>query len=307
LIEPLIEIVPTQVAGIAIPRPSLPEPLARPPGRILFGRGGAIWVWAEGEVKALTPAAGNEQPSWSPDGSGIAYVHRGNSFSDIWIMDSSGREARQLTRNGNPVRSRSIWAFAPQWSPDGSLIAYLSDTGTRDLALWQMDPNGERVRRLSFLSDWTGGIQGPSWSPDGERLAVSAFLPDQPQQVFLFEVRANQWAALTAAPGGAYDPRFSPDGRHIAYVLREEGKHDLWLMNVETRNTLKLTSDGLSRAPVWSPSGDQLVFLSGRGGTWDIWTMAVLIDAEGSLGLGRARPVTRGANPDPASGLSWLR
>src|SRR5216684_173928 len=72
-IQPLIEaVVPTQVAGIAIPKPSLPEPLAKPPGLILFGRGGGIWVWAGGEVKALTPASSNEQPRWSPDGTGIA-------------------------------------------------------------------------------------------------------------------------------------------------------------------------------------------------------------------------------------------
>jgi TolB protein len=308
IIQPLIEaVVPTQVAGVAIPRPSLPEPLAKPPGLILFGRGGAIWVWAGGEVRPLTPAGGNEQPRWSPDGTGIAYVHRDNSYSDIWIMDASGREARQITRNGNPVRSKSVWAFAPQWSPDGKSIAYLSDATNYDLALWQMDPTGNGAHRLSFLADYTGGVQDPAWSPSGDRLAAAAFLPDQPEQVYIFDLRANRWFPQTAASDGAYEPRFSPDGRFLVYVMRSQGKHDLWLLDLDTRANVQLTADGLSRAPVWSSTGDQILYLSGADNTWDIWILGLSVDATGRIGPTRPRPVTRDLRADPASGLSWWR
>src|SRR5438874_835808 len=92
-VQPIVEaVVPTQVSGLIAPRLPFVEPPARPDGSILFARDGAIWEWSAGEVHALTPSGGNEQPRWSPDGFGIAYVQRGRGYSDIWVMDASGRE-----------------------------------------------------------------------------------------------------------------------------------------------------------------------------------------------------------------------
>src|SRR6266545_1322658 len=57
LIEPVLQaVVPTQVAGFVAPRLPGVEPLAKPAGRILFARDGAVWVWEEGDVRALTPS-----------------------------------------------------------------------------------------------------------------------------------------------------------------------------------------------------------------------------------------------------------
>jgi len=100
-------------------------------------------------------------------------------------------------------------------------------------------------------------------------------------------------AALASAPFTAYDlvslhrisdPQVSPDGRHVAYVMREtdreanRGRTDLWLLDLSARNPAprKLTHHAAGDThPRWAPDGSALYFLSTRSGSAQIWRLAL--------------------------------
>ncbi|MCG6921469.1 MAG: protein kinase [Acidobacteria bacterium] len=95
----------------------------------------------------------------SPDGASIALTTAG-SREDLYVLQSDGGEFRQLT--DDPFRDRG-----PQWSPDGSEIAFYSNrSGTYQV--WSIRPDGSGLRQLTDVAD---GAWFPYWSPDGKRIA----------------------------------------------------------------------------------------------------------------------------------------
>jgi Tol biopolymer transport system component len=113
-----------------------------------------------GETQTLQAGAlpiGYAHPS--PDGASVALTTAGTR-EDVYVLDVEGRELRQLT--DDPYRDRG-----PQWSPDGSEIAFYSNrSGTYQL--WSIRPDGSGLRQLTDVPD---GAWFPYWSPDGSRIA----------------------------------------------------------------------------------------------------------------------------------------
>ena len=104
------------------------------------------------EVRLTEDPARDEGPSWSPDGTRIAF----NNGHAIKVMDSDGQNLIELTPIGR----------APAWSPDGTKIAF---TGFKALKkqIWVMDADGGNQIQLTHL----GSNYNPAWSPDGNRIA----------------------------------------------------------------------------------------------------------------------------------------
>ncbi|MFC1492356.1 DUF5050 domain-containing protein [candidate division KSB1 bacterium] len=96
-----------------------------------------------------------EHPSWSPDGSRIAFSLTANSQWEIFSMNSSGGDLINLTNNN--VRDHS-----PSWSPDGSKIVYFSNLRGSTAELYIMNPDGSNKQRLTYNS---GDDFYPDWSP----------------------------------------------------------------------------------------------------------------------------------------------
>jgi TolB protein len=295
------------------------------PGRLLYVGGADLWLWEGGTARRLTGDRVSRQPAWSPDGRWIAHVKIDVSSSDLWVMDDQSANGRQLTENFSRERTKNNWAFRPVWWPDGSRVLYLSDETTYDLMLWHVGADGKGRRALLTVPDREGGIDGPSVSPDGKRLAAVTFRhPNGRPQVSSFAFPGGPWRPLTDAPEGAYDPAWSPDGSRLAYVVRQGGRHDVWLMDAAGpvgAGAGPVTASGAARAPCWSPDGKWLAFVSGEGGAFEVWVVAVppapaptpavtgaaaatAVPAEPPA-LPPARPLTRGAAVDPQSGLSW--
>jgi TolB protein len=213
-------------------------------------------------------------PSWSPDGSSIAFGSN-RQADNIWIVSAAGGEPTQATRDpeGNPSRH-------PSWSPNGNFIAHDAASGTRVHVISTRD--GSVVAAIpDFVPISRGGY--PCWSPDGSKIAFTAeggiwtieSSSDTLTQVYSREgrwVRAFGW---------------SPDGSHIAVdvatlAMRER---DIWIVPVDGSPAVQLTDNpGEDANPHWSPDGSTIAFMSDRGGNWDIW----VIPAEG----GTARQVT---------------
>jgi dipeptidyl aminopeptidase/acylaminoacyl peptidase len=113
-------------------------------------------------------------PAISPDGSQVVFtrahadMNRDQSQSNLWIVDAKGERLRQLTDGS--------WRdSAPEWSPDGRRIAFLSNrSGSTQVHVLWVD-----TREVSQITRVESEPRSPRWSPDGKHLAFTAIVPDE--------------------------------------------------------------------------------------------------------------------------------
>jgi TolB protein len=274
-------------------------------GRVLVVKEGNIWLLTQDSFRQISSGGRSRQPAWSPDGRQVAFVKMGDNSSDIWLMNADGSNARAITHFASADLRASHWAFQPTWSPDGKTIAYVSEEASFDLALWMMNADGSGRREIAALNAYTGGIDNPAWAPDGTRVAVTAYR-NGVAQVWVIDLNTGQWTQLSKSEGGAYDAAWSPDGMFVAYVARDKGTNDIWVVAADGSSPTRVTASGWCRSPSWSPDGAYLGYLNGSGGYFDFWMVKVTPQGK-VLKLGEPEQVTKNAQLDPASGLSWSR
>jgi TolB protein len=292
------------------------------PGRLLFVQGGNLWLWQSEAGRQLTSAGDAFQPAWSPDGGRIAYIQRGESYSDLMIMPASGGEPLYLTADG-PASSvysyeriyASKWAFYPAWSPDGAEIAFASQYGPPSgspatdyhLSLFTT-PAGAGGGRQQLYADENGHVGRLAYAPDGSAI-VFAYGPSGQGKPALYRYTRSSGAVapLPGAPEQSYDPAFSRDGRYLAFAARDGGRTDVFAMPTGSGALVRLTSLGAARAPAFSPDGKLLAFLAIAPGTnsFDLWVVELQIGADGALSAAVPRQITHDMALDADSGVAW--
>ncbi len=218
-------------------------------------------------------------PRLSPDGRLLAYASNQGGNYDLYVARVDAPMSPMQ------VTFEAADEVAPSWSPDGKHLAYCARTpeGVWQLVLVDI---GSRVK--TFLG---AGVY-PDWSPDekdpwicfqsqprspGGRTSVWAVRPDGTQLREVVGDRAQAWSA--------FNPRFSPDGRWIAYAtLRRspesrawgdpEAADDIWIIRPDGTLDMRLTDD---LSPEWWPTwgGDRLFFVSRRKGGQNIFSVKV--------------------------------
>lgn len=193
-----------------------------------------------------TRIAEGYSPAWSPDGQEIGYL-----FDEaLYVANADGSDARQLFHQDN----RYIWSF--EWSPDGTQIAVASSGEYSEWAqLVLMNSDGTNQRTLS---EGVGSML--SWSPDSRQLTFAGRCgADGKEGLCVGEVSASDESAefsLLVRHGKV--PRWSPDGKQIAFMLG----NSVCLIDADGANQNCLTKsmgyDWLQPA-AWSPDSQMLL------------------------------------------------
>ena len=160
------------------------------------------------------------RPSWSPDGSKIAFVsYRTGAFNDprhIFVMNADGTERRNLTGD---TALRDSWS--PTWSPDGRKIAFESRRhfrdGTRD-DIFVITAEG---KELEQLTDKEGKNRSPVYSPDGAKIAFASNR-DGDYNIYLMDTNGRNIVKLTRTPHGI--DNVNPSWPRGALAVTENGK-----------------------------------------------------------------------------------
>jgi TolB protein len=220
-------------------------------------------------VVRLTTQAAALHGVWSPDGRKIAYhaVAASGRF-DIHVMNADGTNGVTLTTDPQDD-------VYPQWSPDGTQIAFeRSVLGSAARGVWVMnaDGSGQRVVKLNDAGH-------PAWSPDGTRLAFDGTDAGGTMQIYTMRLDGSDVVQLTQLPTmySAF-PRWSPDGRRMLFISPRDGAYtDIFVMAVDGSGVVNLThSPGgtLNEDETWSPEGQWIAFRSNRnGGNPEVYIM----------------------------------
>ena len=214
---------------------------------------------------------GDTNPVFSPDGTRLSFrrMRSGNS-ADLYVIPVADGRERRLTTDYRGILGHT-------WTPDGKRIVFSSNRGgTYDL--WAIPVSGGTP---VWVPASGGNLKAPSFARQRWRMAYENWLYD-----------TNIWrVALDAAPNAAaatsfiastlwdVDPRYSPDGRRVAFVSTRSGSYELWTSDAEGANPVRLTHfEGPTvGAPRWSADGQHLVFEARPEGAADLY----VIDAQG--------------------------
>jgi TolB protein len=165
----------------------------------------------------LTQGAGGVDPTWSPDGTRIAFSSSRDGNYDIYVMNANGGDVKQMTD--------TAWSEAePAWSPDGKRIAYTANLRTISVA-------------CGFMS--TGR---PGEPPSDDRTSV-----------YVMSEQGTNHTKLATTDGGM-EPAWSPDGTQLALIVVDiKGEAQLYVTDTNGTSLAKLTWDATQKAsPSWS-------------------------------------------------------
>jgi TolB protein len=198
----------------------------------------------------------------------IAFSSFRHGKLDIFTMGSDGRGVRNVTHDPAPD-------FQPAWSPDGSVIAFVSlhtDVSHFD-QIFTVDPLSDERRQLTHVDG--GNPQAPAWSSDGSRIAFHVVYGGAlDAELFVMNADGSELVQLTDDASEDSDPAWSPDGSRIAFV--RDGRIET--MDPDGGDVVPVTSQTmLAFDPAWSSDGARLAFvgMDADASQEDLFTIAV--------------------------------
>ncbi|HEX2344869.1 MAG TPA: protein kinase [Vicinamibacterales bacterium] len=239
-------------------------------------------------IEQLTADPGEEQsPSLSPDGKWVVYSGESSGNPDIYLQGVGGQVAINLTKDSPAADSQPAFSF------DGERIAFRSERGGG--GLFVMGRTGEAVRRL------TDRGFNPAWSPDGRQIAFTteAVTVNPYSREFgeLWVANVDSGELRRVSDFDAAQASWSPGGQRLVYGSRfgDPSQADIWTIGVIDGKPVRLTNDvHTDWNPVWSSDGGRIYFISDRGGSMNLWRIA--IDERTGLPRGEPEPIVAPAS-----------
>ncbi len=228
----------------------------------------------------ITHQTGQVQtPTLSPDDKRMTYLSDNGGHGNLWLMDLTTGETRQITFEKNPSRIMGV----PIWSPDGSYITFATNQPElmgRGVGYWLIRPDGSGLRSLVPEGAWA------AWSGDSKWIYYADSSPVRPTGSFrLLKSPIDGGPAVVVRSDNARGPALAPDGSALYYVVPLENlngllDYELRVARPENAESILLARISGARVPIWqglhpviSRDGRSLAMpLDGDFGT-DLWTI----------------------------------
>ncbi len=305
------------------------DPRTNVPGTLVFVKQGNLWTQTGNKAIQITTSGTGSMPSWSPDGKWIYYIESvrdqglfpgGGDVANRYLMDypvltrihadGSGAESLQSGRYRKGKYTWFYWMRQPRVSPDGTTVALVSDgpdPTKSDVVLQTYNVKTDTMKRLGLGENAPLGHQDPAWRPDGKQLL---YVKNGRQgtggapTIYRYDPVTKKSSPLSAP--GYMQPSWSPDGSWIAVTKTSSLGTDIAILDARNgTEVLRLTNDGRSWAPVWSPKGDSIVYMNIDGMIVDLKMIGLAGDGP-SWKATQMPDVTQYSGLDGGSGASWF-
>ena len=304
------------------------DPKANVPGSLVYVKQGNLWLQSGTNVRQLTDSGHDSMPSWSLDGTWIYFIEtqteRGLfplTGSPAWYdltypvlsrIHPDGSARQELASGRYSVKGSKYswfyWIRQPVPDRTGETLALVSDgpdPTKSDVVLQLFDIATGRMTNLGLPENAPLGHQDPAWRPTGRTQLLYVLNGRDGARgapsIWRWDPTTKKASALTGP--GYMAPAWSPDGMYVAATKTNSLGTDVVVLDLKTgTELLRLTNDGRSWGPVWSPAGDAIAYLHIEGGIVDLklarlkgagpdWTVDETIDLTRLSGLdGGSRP-----------------
>ena len=185
--------------------------------------------------------------SWSPKGNEVAYVSFESGRSGIYVQNLKTGQRRK-------VSSRKGINGAPSWSPNGQLLAVsLSLEGNSEI--YTIELKTGRVKRITHARSID---TEPSWTQDGRSVIFTSNRGGSPQ---LYKINVTgKGVAKRITFSGRYNSAADVSGNKVAMVRQMDGKFQITLMDLSSRNTDVISNGSLDESPSLAPNGAMVLY-----------------------------------------------
>ena len=257
------------------------------PGGIQSAQSRLVWVSRNGAAQPLVaPVRPYRGPRLSPDGRRVAVAIE-EQETQTWLYDLSQETLTRLTFEGSAN-------YNPVWTPDGKRIAFNSNKeGVPVNLFWQLADGSGGLERLTTNQY---GQAPMSWSPDGQVLAFIEINPTTGRDIWTLQMgeasvgsrRVGKAQPFLRTPSTESAPRFSPNGRWLAYSSDESGRFEIYVQPYPgPGGKWQISTEG-GTEPVWNPNGRELFYRSGDK------MMAVFVTTQPSFSVAKPKMLFEG-------------
>jgi len=202
----------------------------------------------------LTSSQPIMSPSWSPDGTRLAYVSFEDKRSEIYIQNLATRQREKI------ALSRGING-SPAWSPDGTQLAIAMSKGSGNPDIYLLSLASRKLTQLT--RNW-GIDTEPAWMPDGKSLVFTSSRSGKPK-IYRKSVSGGQAKRLTFEGDYNANAQISPNGESMAFVNGSGNVFRIAIMDLATGYTQVLTDGKLDESPSFAPNGSMILYATQDG------------------------------------------
>jgi serine/threonine-protein kinase len=247
-----------------------------------------------GTPERLTESSANQQhafPQALPGGDTVLFSVASSNGWQLAILSLKDKKWR-------PIGQTGLSGPGAQFVPTGHVV-YAAGGGL--VAIPFDAARGEASGVPTPLLDRTSSAEYGAANFAVSRSGSLIYLPggsSDPRTLVLVD-QEGRTSDLSEERASYAHPAFSPDGRRIAVAVGSDTGRDIWIYDIRRGSRRRLTSDGVTDFPVWSPDGLRIAFYSANVGAWTLYQRS----ADGS---GETEPVLRSAAPSQAGGATPL-